>query len=1077
MTTGAHQGRWIEWTGERCVPWVDDHQVIYEHYHRYAFALSHVEGKRVLDLACGEGYGAAMLAERADEVVGVDIDDRTVEHARRRYPRTNLRFEIGSITDAALLADEAPFDVVTCFEAVEHVAEQEELVRLARARLAPGGVLLCSTPDVAVYTHEHGNDNPYHVKELTEDGFRRLLTAAFEHVSVVRQTVAVGSLVHDGPRGGGVELHTLTGIRLDRDGTGHGDTADGAGGDGADRRWAVSPGAGHTYLLGVASARPVTGPEASVLVDPDLTLVQSYRAAEMAHLRDTATRMRGQLDRAETAHTHEQRQAARHAAERDDALARAVRAERALHRASEDNALLRGRLARSAARIEWLTSNNGELRSALGALSGENATLRAQQSALAQRLVGRYRGTVERIAPRGTRRRDVYEAALGRPTGPAPTAAEDLSPVAVTTSDRPIVSVVIPVHGEWPYTRRCLASVQANLPATPFEVIVVDDASPDDTPAHVAACAGVRLVRAERNRGFVGACNLGAEHARGEFVLFLNNDTEVQHGWLDESVSLLDRCPDVGLVGSKLVYPDGTLQECGGIVWSDGSGWNYGRGGRAAEPWFQTVREVDYCSGAALMVRRSVFERVGGFDPRYAPAYYEDTDLAFAVRAAGYRTMVQPASVVTHHEGISNGTDTGSGVKRHQELNRAVFAEKWADALADHRAEASPRNVWVGRGRTSRGHRGGFVLVADHQLPRPDEDSGSVRMSRILDLLVGLDQRVVFFPGNDTLRRRYADPLHRAGVTVLGDLGQQEEFLREVGPELRLALLSRPQIGWQWLEQLREHAPDCVVAYDTVDLHFLRLTRHAELAGELGDATGQASLSRRADALRELELGLSRACDVTLTVSDAERDLLTELVPSARVEVLSNVHDVDPAPASPSGRSDILFVGGFDHRPNRDAARWLAEEVMPLVRRRHPGAVAHVVGSKPPPEVLDLDGDAVVVHGWVRDLAAMYRQARVVTAPLRFGAGVKGKVGEALAHGVPVAATTLAVEGMDLTHGTDVLVGDTAESLAGHIADLLDDDVLWTRLSGAGKVAVEAKFGPEVARKTLTTLLPEGPMR
>lgn len=198
MGKGTGAERLIDWTGERCVPWTDDLQVIYEHYHRYAFAARFVAGKRVLDLASGEGYGGALLARTAAEVVGLEIDPRTVEHARTRYPGS--RFEVGSITDPKALDGET-FDVITCFEAIEHVDAQDKLMELVTGKLAPGGVFLCSTPDIEVYTHDHGNENPYHVHELTESAFRSLLAGSFEHVVVLRQNVAVGSLIHDGGAG------------------------------------------------------------------------------------------------------------------------------------------------------------------------------------------------------------------------------------------------------------------------------------------------------------------------------------------------------------------------------------------------------------------------------------------------------------------------------------------------------------------------------------------------------------------------------------------------------------------------------------------------------------------------------------------------------------------------------------------------------------------------------------------------------------------------------------------------------------------------------------------------------------
>ncbi|WP_410619302.1 glycosyltransferase [Amycolatopsis sp. cmx-8-4] len=1055
MGKGTNAERLIDWTGERCVPWTEDLQVIYEHYHRYAFAARFVAGKRVLDLASGEGYGGALLARTAAEVVGLEIDPRTVEHARTRYP--DSRFEVGSITDPKALDGET-FDVITCFEAIEHVDAQDKLMELVRNRLAPGGVFLCSTPDIEVYTHDHGNENPYHVHELTESAFRSLLAGSFEHVVVLRQNVAVGSLIHDGGAGSGAEVLTV-----------EQDDADG---------WVVETGAPHTYFVSVASAKPIDVPSTSAMVDPKLTLV-ARAAAEAGRLREELGRTEAERAQASasvaqlTAELAEVTAAERQTAtERDEALRQAERAREDRQRAAGELNRLQRKAGYDSERLEWLASNNSGLSETIGRLAAENEKLRAETSALVQRAIGKYRGSIEKVAPRGTRRRDLYETALGRPAGVLPGQAPAVpGPVAVTTSDQPIVSVVIPVYGNWPFTRGCLDSIQRHLPSTPFEVIVVDDASRDDSADRVAGCAGIRLVRAPKNLGFVGACNLGAENARGDFIFFLNNDTEVTAGWLDELVGVVETRPEVGLVGSKLVYPDGRLQECGGIIWADGTGWNYGRLQSPDAPWYQALRDVDYCSGAALLVRRDLFERVGGFDTRFSPAYYEDTDLAFAVRAAGYRTMVQPASVVVHHEGITNGTDVSSGVKRHQELNRGVFVDKWSVQLRDHFPEASPRAVWAGRQRTKDGHRGGTVLVADHQVPMPDKDSGSVRMFRILELLVGLGHRVVFMPLNNALPEPYAGALYRAGVTVVTGLGEQLEFLREAGADLKLTILSRPHVAWQLLEQVREHAPDCLIAYDTVDLHFVRLNRQADLAARLGDTREELTLRRRAEVLRESELGLTRATDVTFVVSDVERALLGELVPSARVEVLSNVHHADGSVAVPEGRSGVLFVGSFDHLPNRDAARWLATEIMPLVRRRRPDAVAQIVGSNPPQEMFDLERDGVVVRGWVQHLDGVYREARAVVAPLRFGAGVKGKLGESLGYGVPVVATPLAAEGMHLTHGRDVLVGSTAEELAEEIVTLLDDDKLWQRLSEEGKTVVDRLFGADVARRTLEGVL------
>ena len=257
----------------------------------------------------------------------------------------------------------------------------------------------------------------------------------------------------------------------------------------------------------------------------------------------------------------------------------------------------------------------------------------------------------------------------------------------------PIATVVIPVFNHLDETLRCLHAIATTWFETlPVEIVVVDDASTDRSPEILADLPGIAYLRNHENAGFVRSCNAGARHARGRYLCFLNNDTVVHKGWLDHLVATAERDARIGAVGAKLLYPNGRLQEAGGIIWRDGSGCNYGRNADPADARYNYERDVDYCSGAALLVRKHLFEELGGFSEAFAPAYYEDADLCFAIREAGYRVIYQPKAEVVHIEGATSGTQLDSGVKRYQRINRPKFEEKWHSQLALHYAN-DPKNV------------------------------------------------------------------------------------------------------------------------------------------------------------------------------------------------------------------------------------------------------------------------------------------------------------------------------------------------------------------------------------------------
>ncbi|KLD62592.1 hypothetical protein Y882_15275 [Dyella japonica DSM 16301] len=666
-----------------------------------------------------------------------------------------------------------------------------------------------------------------------------------------------------------------------------------------------------------------------------------------------------------------------------------------------------------------------------------------------------WRGTLARVQQEFQRRPSVDDSLQVEPL------EVPFGPFALPTCEQPLVSVVIPVYGKLEYTLACLRSIVRHAPTAPFEVIVVDDRSPDDSVALLEQVVGLRVLRNERNVGFVGSCNAGAAAARGQFLLFLNNDTQVTPNWLDGLLGCFADRADCGIAGSRLVYPDGRLQEAGGLVFDDGSCWTAGRFERRDAPAWRYRREVDYVSGAALMIRREVFSHIGGFDQRYAPAYYEDTDLAFAVRQQGLKVYYEPSSTVIHCEGISAGTDLHAGMKRHQVTNQATFVAKWKPLLRAHPPAGTSllRALrWRYRGR---------VLVVDSMTPEPRRDSGSLRLSAILRLLDEQGWSVSFLPDDGRASDDEIRALGALGVEVLSRpwVSDLPHWLRAHGQELRAVMLCRHTVAGQYASLVRKLAPRARLLFDTVDLHFLRERRAAELSGS-------NSMARQAQSSRRNELALIEQSDVTFVVSPHEQALLAAELPHAKVELLSNIHEVHGCRYPHAQRRDLVFIGGFGHPPNADAVRWIADEILPALRVHLPDIRVHVLGDVSDATRNELNAPGLELHGRVPDLGPWLDTALASIAPLRFGAGVKGKINMAMSYGVPVVATSLAVEGMQLTHGLNTLVAESPEDFAQQTLRLARDPELWSAMSINGMANVATHFSGKAASEALKRALP-----
>lgn len=622
----------------------------------------------------------------------------------------------------------------------------------------------------------------------------------------------------------------------------------------------------------------------------------------------------------------------------------------------------------------------------------------------------------------------------------------------------PEVSVIVPAHGRFELTYGCLRSIAETGAAARFEVILVDDGSTDETLLAELVFGGARILRRAAAGGFLRAANAGAAIARGEHLLFLNNDTHVQAGWLDELLGTFRALPEVGIAGAKLIHPDGTLQEAGGIVGRFGEAMNWGHGEDPDHPRFCHLRDADYVSGAAMMIPRALFEGLGGFDEAFAPGYYEDTDLCFRVREkAGLRVVVQPLSRVIHLEGGTAGRDVATrGMKRHQLLNQPVFFRRWREVLASHRpaGEAPWREA---ERRVAR--RAVFV---DELVPTPDRDAGSNAAFEHMCLLQKLGYAVSFVPSADPHHSgRYTEALQRRGIACLHapHVNSVEEALRCLPVAPDLVYLHRGGSAARYLGLVRDLFPAAHLVYSVADLHFLRLAREAAVTG---DRTRDAEAARSEAA----ELQAIRAADAVIVHSNAEATLLADRVPDARVHV---VPWTVPAPetAPPAGRVGIAFIGGYGHRPNVDAAIHLVRDVMPAAWQRLPDLPCLLVGSDMPREVAVLAGQQVEALGHVPDLGQIFARVRCTAAPLRYGAGIKGKVLTSLAQGVPCVMSPVAAEGIAFPEALKWLVAGTPDAMAEKLVALHADDALCAGLAAQGLDFVRDAFGETAVLRAL----------
>ena len=641
--------------------------------------------------------------------------------------------------------------------------------------------------------------------------------------------------------------------------------------------------------------------------------------------------------------------------------------------------------------------------------------------------------------------------------------------VKLVKHNMPLISIIILCYNKLEFTKKCLKSVFSNTFYSNYEVLVVDNASVDDTSGYLEAFGNkIKFIHSNKNLGFVGGNNLAINYAEGDYVVFLNNDTEVKPKWLIGLQSVFTYYPKAGVVGSMLVFPNQTLQEAGGIIFSDGTGWNYGRNDKLNVSKYNFVREVDYCSGASLIVRKSILTKLGGFDPLYSPAYYEDTDLCFSTRKLGYKVYYSPFSKVVHHEGITSGTDTSTGFKKYQLINKIKFEEKWKKELSQQEDKKSA-NIFTSSNR----NKGKSILIIDDIPPFPDRASGALRHYHILKQMIDLGYNVTYahLTGRNFVDEHslgYFAEFEMQGVEFVWfnyetwwnfrnspeSKSIKEDLLKGLEIENRkfdLIYIAFWFIAEYFIDIIRNMLPNTPILLDTVDIHFLREKRKAEISKLKMDMEQAIDTKKR-------ELAVYQKADMIVTVTEQDKIEIRKEKVNKPIFLLPNVHDFVETTISFSEREGLLFVGSFNHDPNTDAVLYFVREVFPIIKKKIPTIMFYIVGINPPEEIKKLNSKNIIVTGWVPEVKPYLEKCRVSVVPLRYGAGMKGKVGETLSYGVPMVSTSIGAEGMDIENNVHAFISDNPKDFAERTIALYQNENIWNQFSKRGKKLIDSNY-------------------
>jgi GT2 family glycosyltransferase len=633
-------------------------------------------------------------------------------------------------------------------------------------------------------------------------------------------------------------------------------------------------------------------------------------------------------------------------------------------------------------------------------------------------------------------------------------------------SETPKISIILVLYNRAELTLQCLRSI-VDQDFRDLEIIIVDNASTDETTQLLSRLEGAHIIRNGENRNFLLAVNQAAHETRGEYLLLLNNDTQLLPGTLESAVSTIRGGPDVGAVGGRLVFLDWSLQEAGSIIWNDGSCLGYGRGDNPFAPMYMFRRDVDYCSAAFLLTPRATWQQLGGFDEMFKPAYYEDSDYCARLWERGLRVVYDPNAVVLHYEfGSSANAAKAIELQRDHQKLFASRHELWLSKRHPQDADA----LLFARTATAKKR----VLFIEDRVPHPWLGSGFPRARAILLSFLKQGFSVTFYPMTQS---------DEQWSQVYSDMPNEVEFMMGYGPPLLEAFLrhrhsyydlifvSRPhnmKILQPFLLEHPEWFRNTSLIYDAEALFAAREITSREV-------NGNPLPVQEADALIKEEVALASLANHVISVSEQERKQF-ENYGIKTVHILGHCVASAPTPRPFSQREGLLFAGAIhgDATPNGDSVIWFLEDILPKIQAKLGAIPLTIAGVNKSDRVRRLAGPSVRITGEIKDLTELYDSARIFIAPTRYSAGIPQKVHDAAARGVPIVATPLLASQLGWTDGSPILTAVDAESFAVKCVQLYTDEALWNRLRLAGIERVVKDCSPELFENRLQSIIENG---